>query len=217
MKILLLGATGRTGKHILKELIEQNYSISCLVRNPKKLTVKDDKITIFKGSPSKIDDLSKALKECTHVISALNISRTSDFPWSKLRTPKTFLSDVMKNVITLSKTHLIERVIICSAWGVAETQKDIPFWFNLTIKFSNIKFAYLDHERQEKALQNSNLNYTIVRPVGLTNFKNDKTVIESYQNNPKPNLLISRKKVAKFMMNALLRDDLIGKAPVIYE
>lgn len=217
MKILILGATGRTGKLILTEALKQGYEINCLVREPKKIKEKNKRLNIYKGSPDRISELENAINGCDGIINALNISRKSDFPWSKLRTPKTFLSDVMKNIISLTEKNKVDRVVICSAWGVAETEKEIPFWFNWFIKNSNIGVAYKDHERQENELKKSKLDWTIVRPTGLTNFKKEKKIIESYNNKPKPKLTISRKNVAKFMVNALKRDELIGQTPVISE
>ncbi|MEM6815920.1 MAG: NAD(P)H-binding protein [Bacteroidota bacterium] len=217
MKILILGATGRTGRLIFAEALKQGYEVNCLVRQPKKIKNRHKRLKIFQGSPTEKSDLERAMENCTGVISALNISRKSDFPWSKLRTPKTFLSDVMKNIISLSEQNKLERIVICSAWGVAETEKEIPFWFRWLIKNSNIGAAYKDHEKQETELKKSNLPWTFVRPTGLTNFKNERTVIESYDNRPKPGFTISRKNVAEFMVNALERDKLIGKAPVISE
>lgn len=217
MKILILGTTGRIGKLILSEALKQGYEINCLVREPKKIKENHRMLNIFKGSPERISELENAIKNCDGIISTLNISRKSDFPWSKLRTPKTFLSDVMKNIISLTEKNKINRIVVCSAWGVAETEKEIPFWFKWFIKNSNIGVAYKDHERQENLLELSNLNWTIVRPTGLTNFNNEKKIIESYNYEPKPNLIISRKNVAEFMVNALKKDKLIGQKPVISE
>ena len=217
MKILILGATGRTGKLILEEALSQGYKVNCLVRETAKIKENHKNLIILKGSPEQISDLENAIKDCKGIISALNISRKSDFPWSKLRTPPTFLSNVMQNIISLTNKNGLQRIVVCSAWGVAETEKEIPFWFNWFIKNSNIGVAYKDHERQENELKNSKLNWTIVRPTGLTNFKKDKKIIESYNNEPRPKLTISRKNVAKFMVNVLKRDELIGQAPVISE
>ncbi len=68
-----------------------------------------------------------------------------------------FLSDVMKNVIELAEIHKVKRIIACSAWGAAETKKDLPAWFRWFIDNSNIGYTYRDHERQEKLLMNSKL------------------------------------------------------------
>jgi putative NADH-flavin reductase len=217
MKLLILGATGRTGKLILTEALQQGFEINCLVREPEKITISHEILKLYQGSPEHISELENAMQGCNGIISALNISRKTDFPWSKLRTPPKFLSDVMNNVISLSKKNNIERLIVCSAWGVAETEQEIPFWFRWFIKNSNIGVAYEDHERQERIIKSSDLKWTIIRPTGLTNFKKDKKIIESYNNIPKPKLTVSRKNVAKFMVNALSNDDLIGRLPVISE
>ena len=215
MKILILGATGRTGKLILAEALNQGYQINCLVRKPQKVKETHSDLKIYKGSPESISELEIAFQGCDAIISALNISRKSDFPWSKLRTPKTFLSDVMKNIVSLNAKNKIDRIVICSAWGVGETSKDIPIWFNWVIKNSNISIAYKDHERQENLLKSSTLKWTIVRPSGLINLKKKQNVIESYKNQPKPKITISRKSVAEFMVKALSNEKLIGQSPVI--
>lgn len=81
MKVLLLGATGRTWREILDVLLGDQYSVRILVRDTAKVKCESDKLDVMVG------DLTKAVTGCRAIISALNISRTSDFPWSSLRTP----------------------------------------------------------------------------------------------------------------------------------
>lgn len=200
MKILILGATGRTGKYLLEEALSRGFEVNILVRDSKKVKIKSDKLSVFEGNPSNLIELKTAITGCKSVISGLNISRYSDFPWSKLRTPKDFLEKTVLNIIELNKTNPLEKVMVISAWGVSDTKQDIPFWFRWLIENSNIKYGYLGHEQQEKLLKNSNLNWTSVRPVGLTNFERNEEVLTSMNNFPKPNLTISRKSVAQFML-----------------
>lgn len=214
MKLLLLGATGRTGKHVLEQALEQGYQVSCLVRKPERLQGQQN-VSIFEGDPRNTVDLQNAMAGCQAVISVLNISRTSDFPWSPLRTPKTFLSDTLSAVVDVATTNTIDRIMLCSAWGVGDSRKDIPFWFRWTIDYSNIKYAYLDHERQEEVLKRSKLNYTIIRPVGLTNFNQNLSIKESENNSPRPNLLISRKAVASYMVKCLTLNEIQSEIVVI--
>jgi len=213
MKILILGATGRTGKHLYQTALEKGYEVNCLARNISRIAPQEG-LHLFEGNAHESSDLRKALYGCDHVLSALNISRTSDFPWARLRTPPNYLSDVMKNLLPLAEDMGVKRVIICSAWGVAETKKDIPFWFRLMIDHSNIGVAYRDHERQEALVAQSSLAWTIVRPVGLVNMKPQQPK-ESFNNSPKPGLIVSRRSVADFMIDAIERQDLIGKKVVI--
>jgi putative NADH-flavin reductase len=203
MKILILGATGRTGKYLLEEALRLGFEVNILVRDSKKVKIKSEKLSIFEGNPSNLSDLEKALIGCKSILSALNISRNSDFPWAKLRTPKDFLEKTVQNLIDLNKSNPLKKVILVSAWGVNETRQDIPFWFRWLIENSNILYGYLGHEQQEKLLKNSNLNWTSVRPVILTNFESKEDILTSINNFTKPKLTISRKSVASFMLEIL--------------
>lgn len=213
MKILLLGATGRTGKLVLQEAIDKNYTVNCVVRSLPAFN--HPNVRFFIGNPGDENILSEAMHGCEAIINVLNISRTSDFPWSPLRTPQTFLSDTMKKVVSLAVAKNINRIVVCTAWGTSDTRNDLPKWFSWFINNSNIGIAYRDHERQEELLQQSTLKWTIVRPSGLTNSKKPQRVMESYQNQPKPTLTISRSAVAGYLIMAVTNDNLIGKMPVV--
>jgi len=214
MKLLLLGATGRTGKYVLTLALERGYKVTCLVRDPSKINTSSD-VVIIQGDPKNGTDLELALKDNDAVISVLNVSRISDFPWAPLRTPKKYMSEVLSKLVSISNAGAVKRIVICSAWGVSETKKDIPFWFRWLIYSSNIGAAYRDHERQEKVLEGSNLDWTIVRPVGLTNRTKDQIIKESFDNIPKPTLTINRKAVATYLLDCLKADTMIGKKVVI--
>jgi putative NADH-flavin reductase len=214
MKILLLGATGRTGKHVVNEALCKGYELNCLVRNRQQVS-SHALLTIMEGTPEKPSDLENAIQGSDAIISVLNVSRKSDFPWAPLRSPKTLLCDVMKSLIPLATKHNVKRIVICSAWGASETKKDIPAWFRWFIDHSNLRFTYKDHERQEELLIRSNLSWTIVRPVGLTNAKKNQEIMESFDNEPKPKLTISRASVAQYLVDALERENLIQKKVVI--
>lgn len=213
MRILILGATGRTGKHLLSEALKNGHVVHVLVRDKSKIHYNSEQLIIFEGLPTDRIALKNAMTGCEAILSALNISRTSDFPWAKLRTPKTFLSDTIKLVAEIAEEEKIKRIVVCSAWGVNETKKDIPWWFRWFIDNSNIGVAYRNHELQESILQKTALNYTLIRPVGLTNFNKEENIRVSINNHPKPKLIISRKSVAGFMLK-VLNEDLFIKQTV---
>jgi putative NADH-flavin reductase len=109
MKILLLGATGRTGKYVVDEALQQGYELNCLVRDSQKIKHASDRLMLLEGLPENIADVEQSAQNCEAIISVLNVSRNSDFPWSNLRTPPTFLSDVMRNVIKVAEKHNIKK------------------------------------------------------------------------------------------------------------
>ncbi len=214
MHILLLGATGRTGKWVLQHAIDQGHQVHCLARKASRISA-HPQLKVFEGDVRSKEDLSKAITGCSHVISVLNVSRRSDFPWAPLRTPPTLMSDTMRTLLPLAETASIQRILLCSAWGVSETKQDIPNWFRWFIEHSNIGVAYKDHERQEAILMESALPWTIVRPVGLVNSKRPQVVQETFHQQPKPGLIISRKALGRFLVESLSREDLVRKTLVV--
>ncbi len=215
MRILLLGATGRTGKLTLKELLAKGFEVNALVRSPNKISPKNS-LHIIEGSPANEEVLLGALTDCSVVINLLNISRTSDFPWAKLRSPLTLLSDTARRINNSPEAGSIQQYIACSAWGVHETRSEIPTWFRWFIDHSNIGAGYADHERQEDELKKGVIPWTIVRPTFLVNTRNEQLIGTSYDNNPKPKLTISRRSVAKFIVGAIGNETFIRKTPTIF-
>jgi len=122
MKLLILGATGRTGKHVLSGALKAGYAIHALVRDKSKIPDTAN-LTLFEGTPLDKAVLTTAMKDCDAVVSILNISRNSDFPWAKLRTPKTFLSDSIKNILEVTNELGVKRLIVCSAWEQTKQNK----------------------------------------------------------------------------------------------
>jgi uncharacterized protein YbjT (DUF2867 family) len=217
MKILILGATGRTGSLLLKEAINEGYVINVLLRDKNKLQISSPLLTVFEGTPTDKETLLPAMQGCQAILSTLNISRISDFPWAPLRSPENLLSASMKNIIELANQSNIKRIIITTAWGVNETKKDIPAWFRWLIDHSNIGYPYRDHEMQENLLKQSTLSWTAVRPVSLTNSVKNKNVQVSINNSPKPGLTISRQNVARFMIKVLQEDLYVKQAPTVWD
>ncbi len=224
MKIFILGGSGRTGKLLIAEALRMGHSLHVLVRNisslasfPGYTSGREASLTIFEGSPSDKKNIEKAMDGCDAVLSTLNISRTSDFPWSPLRTGDHFLSDTLGDVVDLCQQKNIRRIIITTAWGVNETRAVIPRWFRWIIDHSNVGVAYRDHERQEFILQKSALDWTTVRPVGLTNSKKEREILVSLNNEGRPGLMISRKNLARFMIRILEENSYIRQSPVVFE
>lgn len=196
-------------------MLDRGYEVNVLIRDKERMVMHQNML-VFEGIPTDRKALGKAIEGCEVIISALNISRTSDFPWAQLRTQPHFLSQTLSNVIQLGTGLGVKRVIILSAWGVGDTKSDIPWWFKWLIDYSNIGVAYRDHERQEKLLVVSGMDYTIIRPVGLINSETEKNVLVSLNNSQKPGLTISRKNVARFIISILENNLYINQMPVIF-
>lgn len=215
MRLLILGSTGRTGRLLLRQALSRGHEVKVLVRDRHKVGIIDPNLVVMQGHPGDKACLGKLMDGCDAVISTLNISRYNDFPWTPLRTPKNFLSETMTTLISLAPLNGVERVVFTSAWGVGDTEKDIPGWFRWLIKKSNLRYPYRDLNRTEEILRATSLRWTAVRPAVLLNAKKIAPVKVSLNNQPKPSLFINRASVASFMLDAVEKGLYIGETPTI--
>lgn len=204
-RVAVLGATGRTGRWIVREALDRGYAVNALVRDKNRLDIRHADLTVVEGNPASASDLTASMQGCEAVLNALNISRTKEWwPWSALSASPTFLSEVAAGLVAAATETGIRRVLAVSAWGALETKEDLPAFFRLALDNTQIGTVYQDHERQEEVWEKSGLDWTIVRPVGLTNDTAEKPIqVLTETKTTKPKLTISRRMVARFMLDCL--------------
>lgn len=64
----LFGATGQTGRHVLRHALSRGHRVRVLARDPGKLRVADDRLTIIKGDFDNVSALRETVMGTTHVI-----------------------------------------------------------------------------------------------------------------------------------------------------
>ena len=202
MEVLLIGANRGLGYQVLKELLSKEITVNCLIRRKGLIDFESKYLNIFYGDATNLNDLKKSIGNSECIISTINVQRKNIFPWSKLTNSKTTISDFAKNSIIISEKK-INRIITISAWGVGESMEEIPKLFKFLIKFSNLKYPYIDHGIHEKVIENSNLNWTIIRPTALTN-ETKYHHVEEFKGKRKFNkITIGRKSLAKYIVKII--------------
>lgn len=201
MKILLLGATGRTGICIIEEAIKRGHKISAIARDPAKL--KDYKIDIIQGTPYDYETVEKALDGCDAVINTLNISRKSDNPWSPLAAPKDLISKSASNAVKAMEKAGIKRFVALSTIGAGRSWKRSPGMLKLFVSISNLKYAFHDHGRQEEILEKSSVDYTICRAPMLSKEINDKGASAVPEGENPVSMYLSRNSAAEFFIKII--------------
>ena len=201
MRILLFGGTGRTGKLILEKALNDGHNVTTIARDPSKLDAL--KVRIIKGTPYDPENVKQAMCDCDVVISTLNVSRNSDSPWSKLRSPKDMISKSIRNALNIMPEHGIKRIIAMSTIGAGDSWNKMPFIIKLVISSSSLRHAFKDHTRQEEILAASGTNWTIVRFPVLTDENGEKEVRIKLNNDTKLNKTINRESAARFILNII--------------
>jgi len=161
MKIIVFGATGRTGKQIVHQALNAGHLITAVARNPAALDITHPDLTIIKGDVLQLHSFENILKGFDAVFSVIGKDATK---------PTTLYSQGVSNIMIAMQKNNVKRLIAMSAAAVV-TNPRLSFLLKIATKILQriLKHPFADILRMEKAIQQSNLDYTIVRPPKLTN------------------------------------------------
>lgn len=215
-RILLYGATGRTGELLVAYALKKGYAVTALVRNPAKLTLTSEYLTVVHGLPTNLADVRQAMQGCEAVISTLSaLNEAEAFSFKKM-TPLHTMETAMRNTVTCMDELGIKRVVTLSSIGVGDSWSYAPWYMRLAIRLTNFKLTFADHAAQESLLRQSDLEWTIARPVALNNNDTTGQLVVSYARTPSP-FTMSRRQLAQFMVDCLASNDFLRKAPILSE
>ena len=215
-RILLYGATGRTGELIVDYALQQGYAVTALVRNPAKLRRQSDHLTVVPGLPTSLDDVRRAMQGCDFVISTLSALPESDAFSRRKITPPHTLETTMRHTVAVMGECGLKRIVTLSSIGASESWPYAPWYMRLAIKLTNFKVTFADHNAQEALLRQSDLDWTIARPVALNNNETLGRLIVSYDRTPSP-FAMSRRQLARFMVDCLASREFVHRAPLLAE
>lgn len=206
MKILIIGATGGTGKAIVKHALDQGHAVTAFVRNPAKMTITHEELVVVKGNVLDYDSVDHAVQGHHAVISALGHKH--------FFLKNTILSDGTKNIIRAMEKHKVKRLIFESSLGVGDSRGKLGLYYTLFVIPFIIFFYYKDKELAERYIMESSLDWTIVRPGQLTNGKKRGVYREGLNvGNWFSSVSISRADVADFMLKQLTDNSYLKKTP----
>jgi len=202
MKIVVFGASGRTGILTVYQALEKGHQVTAFARKASSVTIQHKNLKIIQGDILQYESVSLAVEGQDAVISTLGVES---------RKYTTVLSDGTRNIIRAMNEFNVKRFICMSSAGILGD--DAGFWFGKIIMPLFLKQVFEDKKRQAKLIQESNLDWVIIRPVGLTQApKTGKYQI--YDGNPCSST-IPRADVADFMLKLLTDKRYDRKMPAI--
>ncbi|KAF5711397.1 NAD-dependent epimerase dehydratase [Fusarium globosum] len=171
MHFLLLGATGRTGKYVVSELLSQHHTAVALVRDSSKVASQPG-LTVITGSPLSKDDIRRAITAAPGLIPSttimtLNTVRKSDSPFAAQVSPPRFLADSCANACAVLKEAGIKRIVVMSTAGVGDSWEKLSWVSRAFMGWTNIKYAVEDHNLLDKEIRVTDMDWTLVRAVRL--------------------------------------------------
>ena len=205
MKILIIGATGGTGRELVKQALERGQTVTALVRKPERARFSDSNLKVMQGNVLDYESVSRAVEGQDAVLCALGHKR-----WLG---PTRILSDGTKNIIKAMESHNVARFICETSLGVGDSFGKLGLYYTLFTIPIIVPFYFWDKGRQEAAIRASSLKWTIVRPGALNNRKGRKKYkVGDKVGNYIWTVGISRSDVADFMLNQLTDETYVHKA-----
>lgn len=160
-RLLVLGASGPTGRQVVTQALQRGHEVTALVRSPGRLAITHARLRLVTGAlPDDTRALSEAMRDQAAVISALGAGRSLK--------PNGLIARSMPLIVQAMVAAGVRRLVFTSAYGVGETIRDLPPVPRILIRLF-LKEIYADKAAGEEILRRSSLEWTLVYPVTLAN------------------------------------------------
>ena len=158
--LLIFGAAGKTGRALLRQGLDQGYTLTAFVRDPAKLELSHTNLQAVEGDIQDAASVENAVQSQPFdaAISALG---------TYIKEPITPIADGTQNIIDALSKHGPKRFIVVSSLGAGDSKGE-GNWFVSYVQKRFLKHVLNDKDWQERHLIKSTLDWTIIRPPQLT-------------------------------------------------
>lgn len=205
-RVLIVGATGGTGRELVAQALELGYAVTALVRDPSRLRVDHPRLTVVQGDVLDASFVETAMRGQDAVLSALGHRRYFY--------PTRILSSGTRNISRAMEAQGVRRLVCETSLGIGDSAGRLGLWYTLFVIPVILPFYFWDKTRQERVIATSGLEWVIVRPGALTNGERRGRVREGRGvGSFLGTVRVSRADVAAFMLRQLASDTHLRAAP----
>ncbi|HUB08969.1 MAG TPA: NAD(P)H-binding protein [Myxococcales bacterium] len=210
MKVLILGGTGATGRHLCEKAAADGHAVTALVRDSATAKLSFPGLAIRQGQATSQADVDAAVPGNDAVLSALGPRQGAD----------PVCASAAQAVVAAMKKHGVKRLIWLSAGGVGDSAPQIiraSFVFGRIVMPLFLRKPYANHARAEEFIRASGLDFTVVRPVQLVDGPTEgKVVAVPIGAETLGSLKVARSAVAAFMIEELAARKFVGQMPLLH-
>lgn len=208
MRIVVFGASGGTGRELVKQGLAQGHDVTVFVRNPAAFT-SGDRLHIVVGDARNGKAVAPAIGGQDAVLSALGGTLGDD----------TLLPESMEHILAAMKQARVRRLIVLGASGVwpgATKRLSAPMRamarvFDATL----LKKPFRAQRAMQTKIQASDTDWTVVQPPRLVNKPGTGRFRVDGEALPAAGVKIARADVAAFMLAQLASAEWVRKSPFI--
>ena len=190
MRLLILGANGRTGTELVDVALARGHEVTAFVRSPDKITRRHPLLTVHAGDPQSVDELVAALPGHEVVLSALGVRPPQAFR------PHTVVQDCAASTVAAMTRAGVGRLVLVSA-AVLFPEKGLRFAFFRWL----LTHVRRDLDAAEQIVRATSLDWTIARPPRLIK-RSDERYRATRDALPSDAFSMSFRAVAAFMLDA---------------
>jgi len=208
LKIVVFGASGNTGKQLVEQALAAGYEVVAYARNPSKLNVSHEHLTVINGELSDAALIETAVKGTDAVLSALGPRGGSK------NKP---LTQGMRNIIAAMNNQGVRRLIMTSTLSAKDSKDKPDFRTKAMVNLvkTTMHAAYEDIVSVAETVRASDLEWTIVRLAILNNKPKSGKVKVGYVGSGEVGTQISRADIADFMLKQIEDTKYLREAPAI--
>lgn len=207
MKLLVLGATGGTGRQVVAQALDAGHDMTVFIRNRAKLGVQQPRLRFLDGDVTgDRAALGEAMRGQDAVVSALG--RGYSFKSEQL------IQRSVPGILSAMHASGVRRLVFTSALGVGDSKQDAPFLAKLFFS-TLLRGIYADKLAGDNLIRASGLDWTIAQPTQL----NDGPLTRKYRCGERLALIgmpaISRADAAHFILSQIGDPAAFGKTLLV--
>jgi putative NADH-flavin reductase len=163
MRLTIFGATGGTGRHLVRQALDAGHEVTAVARTPARVELRHDRLRVVRGDVLEPASIGPALSGAEAVVSAIGPGAG--------RGPVSIMSAGTRNIIEAMRHAGIRRLVVVSAAPIGEGDGGtLPYrLLARPLLWAVFRNAYQDMDRMEEAVRRSGTDWTIMRPPRLTN------------------------------------------------
>ena len=210
MKVVIFGANGKTGILLVEQALAKGHQVIAYIRRPESILIENTKLKIVVGNLNEVLKMKDTITGADACISALG--------GGSLTKHSIDIINGIKNIVSIMEIAKVHRFIYLSSLGAGNSCYLFPQPLRFLLTKVLLRVTLEDHNINENIIINSKLEWTIVRPGGLTDGNLKGELKFGIEKTPvKGSSSISRANVASFMLQQLTNDTFINKAVWLYE
>jgi biliverdin reductase / flavin reductase len=209
VKVVIFGATGGTGRIMVRKALGRGHEVTAAARKPSAVAQEHERLKVVEADVMKPATLDAALGGQDAAIASISVKSGL----REGRKPTTLFSEGTRNVIAAMKRQGVRR-LVCLSSGAVDPDPALGIVYGRIIRPLVFGEMYADMGRMEREVRKSGLEWVIVRPSALTDDPAQHRYVLGVDRIPR-GWRVAREDVAELILDQLQDDRYLRRAVAI--